>query len=323
MSEIARRVCESSGKTLKEASIHAGLSASYLGLLHRAKIQPSLEVLTKLSLTYELPTSYLIGEQSPDTAKPVSLDHALRSVAHHLRLFFDSAAEESRIAFADDAGISTQVITDLTAMRGNPRLNTLQRISEKTGLTISVLIGETLMAEHLAQRCSKQLAQKGALGKLSSRIRTLIEERNEDSIALSKHLGLSAQYLKRLLQQRASPDLDKLMRLAQHFDVTLDYLLGHQDRGAASKLSIDDALAHLTTFIDEIKASRSIGFRTMARETGISAGTLNAVFNRHVVVSLKTLDALSRTYGRTISEMIGEHPVRNRSASSIGTSGAT
>lgn len=323
MSEIARRVCENSGKTLKEASIHAGLSASYLGLLHRARIQPSLEVLTKLSLAYALPISYLIGEQSPDTARPVNRDYALQSVAYHLRLLFESAADRSRIAFADDAGISTQVITDLMAMRGNPRLNTLHRISENTGWPVGVLIGETLLTDDTSKRCGKQLAQKDALGRLSSRVQILIAERNEDSIALSQHLGLSPQYLKRLLQKRASPDLDKLMRLAQHFDVTLDYLLGHLDRGAAAKMPIDDALTHLTTFIDEIKASRSIGFRTMARETGISAGTLNAICNRKVVVSLKTLDALSRTYGPTISEMIGEHPVRTQSASGIGTSGAT
>jgi len=61
------------------------------------------------------------------------------------------------------------------------------------------------------------------------RIRALREEANILQADLAKHLGVSQATLSNWERGEYQPDTETLKRIADYFDVSLDYLLGRSD----------------------------------------------------------------------------------------------
>lgn len=63
----------------------------------------------------------------------------------------------------------------------------------------------------------------------TERLKQLREERGISQAAVGKALGVSRYAVYAYEKGKSAPSLDGLIALADYFDVTVDYLLGHSD----------------------------------------------------------------------------------------------
>lgn len=62
------------------------------------------------------------------------------------------------------------------------------------------------------------------------KIQLLMMQRHMNKSDLSKAVGVSTGNLSDWANGRSSPSMDKLIKVADYFDVSLDYLVGRNDR---------------------------------------------------------------------------------------------
>lgn len=67
-------------------------------------------------------------------------------------------------------------------------------------------------------------------------LRTLIEERNMTQKELARQLNIAPSTMGSYVQNAREPDFSTLKKLAEYFDVSTDYLLGHHPKKASSPL---------------------------------------------------------------------------------------
>ena len=63
----------------------------------------------------------------------------------------------------------------------------------------------------------------------TQRIRELRKQRNLTQRAVAEHLGITEQAYQVYEYEQKNPRLDRLIELADFFDVSLDYLVGRTD----------------------------------------------------------------------------------------------
>lgn len=63
----------------------------------------------------------------------------------------------------------------------------------------------------------------------SERIKKLRDEKNISQIDLAEYLGISQQALSKWENNKTEPDNDSLIKIAQYFNVSTDYLLGNSE----------------------------------------------------------------------------------------------
>lgn len=63
---------------------------------------------------------------------------------------------------------------------------------------------------------------------VADRVRRLLEERKETQTDLAEALGMTCPTLSRRLNGRLSIPLGMVKRMAEHFDVSVSYLLGEE-----------------------------------------------------------------------------------------------
>ena len=88
----------------------------------------------------------------------------------------------------------------------------------------------------------------GALMDFSIRLENLIQEKNITQKQLSAELHIAPTTVNGYVNNYREPDFDTLVRLAQYFDVSSDYLLGLSDEKKPSPTSLSPAentLIHL------------------------------------------------------------------------------
>ncbi len=89
---------------------------------------------------------------------------------------------------------------------------------------------------------------------LNENIKQLRLARNLSQVDLAKALGVTKQSVSNWENNNIQPSIDMLIRLAQFFSVSTDYMLGlnHRKYIEISELS-DTQLAHITAIIDDIR----------------------------------------------------------------------
>ena len=74
---------------------------------------------------------------------------------------------------------------------------------------------------------------------LSDRILALRKSKNISQEKMAELFSVSRQAIQKWEQGAAVPELDKLLAMAKHFDVSLDYLVGGVDRRDTEELRLD------------------------------------------------------------------------------------
>lgn len=93
---------------------------------------------------------------------------------------------------------------------------------------------------------------------LNENIRQLRLARNLSQVDLAKALGVTKQSISNWENNNIQPSIDMLIRLAQFFSVSTDYLLG-LDRQKYIEISelTDCRLAHIAAIIDDIRGTNN------------------------------------------------------------------
>lgn len=91
---------------------------------------------------------------------------------------------------------------------------------------------------------------------LNENIRQLRLTRNLSQVDLAKALGVTKQSISNWENNNIQPSIDMLIRLAQFFSVSIDYLLGLNQRTYIETSELTDCqLAHIAAIIDDIRGT--------------------------------------------------------------------
>ena len=94
--------------------------------------------------------------------------------------------------------------------------------------------------------------------KLDERIKELRLARGLSQVDLADSLGVTKQSVSNWENSNIQPSIDMLMRLANYFSVSTDYLLGMDDRDYIEATGLDDKeLAHIRQIIDYIRKKQN------------------------------------------------------------------
>ena len=86
-------------------------------------------------------------------------------------------------------------------------------------------------------------------------LKRLRQEKGLTQAALSAHFGKSDSAVRMWEIGKAQPDLNTLIKLADYFNCSTDYLLGLSDIKFLSSYDKDSEIRRLTHELEEIKAS--------------------------------------------------------------------
>ena len=68
-----------------------------------------------------------------------------------------------------------------------------------------------------------------SMSKFANRLRELRKEKNVNQQKLSNYLGYGYTAIANYESGRNEPSIDTICKIADYFDVTVDYLIGHED----------------------------------------------------------------------------------------------
>lgn len=78
-----------------------------------------------------------------------------------------------------------------------------------------------------------------------TRLRQLIEEKSTTITAVAKELGISRQAVSQYTMGIGQPNADKLLQIAEYFDVSCDWLVGRQGGAKSYNIDMDGACRFL------------------------------------------------------------------------------
>ena len=78
-----------------------------------------------------------------------------------------------------------------------------------------------------------------------NRIRDLREDRDLRQIDVANAVGIDQQTISNYETGRTRPDSEALIRLADYFGVSIDYLVGRTDTETLNRAALDQALEHI------------------------------------------------------------------------------
>ncbi len=89
---------------------------------------------------------------------------------------------------------------------------------------------------------------------LNERIKQLRTERNLTQVDLAKRLSVSKQAVSNWENDNIQPSIEMLIRIADYFSVSTDYLLGLDDKKYLEITDLPDfKIAHIQQIIDDMR----------------------------------------------------------------------
>lgn len=123
------------------------------------------------------------------------------------------------------AHISHSFIADIEAGRSNPSLNTLKSLAKALNVSLSKLLENNPEVENI-RKISSNNKRKYDIG---DRIKTLRKQKQITQEELAKILGFGKSAISLYESGQRMPDPGTLQKLADFFDVSVDYLLCRTD----------------------------------------------------------------------------------------------
>lgn len=170
---------------------------------------------------------------------------------------------------AELLGVSQQTISKYENGSREPDLENLIRMSKIFHVTTDYLLGvsEPTSTYLLHEEESIYFREE-----ISLRLKKLMEERNTDSESLATICNLTSEEMRLFLDYGYLPHIDILMKLADYFQVSLDYLLCRSNSRLSIETQEEEKL--LTTFQSLNTDSRFIllgdALKELRREQGLS-----------------------------------------------------
>lgn len=93
---------------------------------------------------------------------------------------------------------------------------------------------------------------------LNERIRKLRLERNLSQVDLAKKLNVTKQSVSNWENDNIQPSIEMLIKLAEAFSVSTDYLLGLDDRRYLEITGLsDEEVSHIQVVVEDLRARES------------------------------------------------------------------
>ena len=125
-----------------------------------------------------------------------------------------------KVQFAEAAGVSTSVIIRATVYQIVPSIKSLIKIADYLQVPIMYMLGESEQAYFSFAKEPTTFFE---------RLEQLTLEKDEKYSALSHTMSFATNAVYEWIRTNSLPSLDYLKQLANHFDVSVDYLLGRTD----------------------------------------------------------------------------------------------
>ena len=125
-----------------------------------------------------------------------------------------------KVQFAEAAGVSTSVIIRATVYQIVPSIKSLIKIADYLQVPILYMLGESEDANFSPAKEPTTFFE---------RLEQLTSENDEKYSALSHTMSFAPNAVYEWIRTNSLPSLDYLKQLANHFNVSVDYLLGRTD----------------------------------------------------------------------------------------------
>ena len=125
-----------------------------------------------------------------------------------------------KVQFAEAAGVSTSVIIRATVYQIVPSIKSLIKIADYLQVPIMYMFGECEDAHFSPAKAPSTFFE---------RLEQLTMESGEKYSALSHTMSFAHNAVYEWMRTHSLPSLDFLKQLADHFSVSVDYLLGRTD----------------------------------------------------------------------------------------------
>jgi transcriptional regulator with XRE-family HTH domain len=89
--------------------------------------------------------------------------------------------------------------------------------------------------------------------KLAERLEELKEEKNITHKQVALSIGINPSAYSKYVRGARQPDIETLIKIADYFEVTVDYLIGHEDKTYINKNILQEHLKDLESDLIKIK----------------------------------------------------------------------
>ena len=152
-----------------------------------------------------------------------------------------------------------------------------------------------------------------------ARLRTLRKRRGWTQSDLAKQCSVSPQVISNWERQYSTPDANAVARLADIFDVSVDYLMGREDDDspvridkahASDEISLGQVYPESRGFFPHrlrtIRSQRGISTLDLATALGVSTKTIDDWETQRAEPTLQNILSLTLYFGVSIDFMVGK-----------------
>lgn len=189
---------------------------------------PSPPTLLKLSEIYGVSTDYLLGKETKKEPTPETGEGDFMIGLKRLR---EERGIDQKV-LAIDLNVSQPTISDWENGRKTPSVENLVRLADYFSVPLDYLLGRIELTESNLPPEPLSLINVSPSGKSINRIRDLriAQYPKMSQEKLGQIVGVGRSTVAMWESGKSEPDNDTLIKLAEIFDVSTDYLLGRTDQ---------------------------------------------------------------------------------------------
>ena len=140
------------------------------------------------------------------------------------------------------------------------------------------------------------------------RLKKLMEVAGYNNTTLAIALGIHRKTVERWLFNRYDPNYIMLIKLVQHFHVTIDYLLGQATYIKIMRpceISIEAVKAHFREVLESFLTTNNLSENAFGKMLGLKHYNVSKWIKGECMPESKTLIRLSRVMGISIDSLLG------------------
>lgn len=269
--KIISQLRNDKGLNQRELAIHLGVSNGAIGMWETGKRQPDLETIKKIALFFNVTVDYLLGNTSVSEA--ISSESSGNGYDNSIN-YWIAKTGLGNDEIAKQLGISEDLLTDYIQLKVPIPYPVLSALSEICDVSTDCLLGiikasrNTDFDNVLPFKYNYEIAK---------RIRKLYSDNRIDTTSsfLENLLCLSSQEVFYLIEYGFVPHVDTIIKLAEHFNVSCDYLLCVIDEKTENALSSfhrlnednqDIIVGDMKKYLKEQRYEETVAAETSMRE---------------------------------------------------------
>lgn len=133
-------------------------------------------------------------------------------------------------------------------------------------------------------------------------LKDLMEEENLNALNLAKNIGVSPSTICNYLHTEYSPNIETLIKIADYFNCTTDYLLGLESYNSSDKFL---SCPPIGKRIKQLVTQKGYSGRRFCKESGIPEGTYFAWIAGRVEPNIESIVKISKFLNCSVDYVLG------------------